>query len=165
VIYAPCARSVMIRALTFDEFCVRSYRQGRSQHRFACLHNDSQVHAYCEISAAEEAWKRRWRDYAAHLRWTRKLDQLAASRQFAGLPAHPVLQQTLDNAYREAFFLSRAKGIADAATLAPAPTQVSSGQGCILEYGLALGACQKRGNDGGQPGTALRPAVLPGAIP
>ena len=39
VIYTPCARSVMIRALTFDQFCARSYRQGRSQaNRYLVVH-------------------------------------------------------------------------------------------------------------------------------
>lgn len=117
VVYEPRARSVMIRTLTFDQFCARSYRQGRSQHRFARLHDDPNVRTYCEIDAAEAAWAQRRHGYAAHLRWTRKLDRLATARQAAGLPAHPVLQQTLDDAYREAFFLSRAKGIADAAAL------------------------------------------------
>ena len=139
----------MIRALTFDQFCARSYRQGRSQPRFACLHNDPQVHAYCEINSAEEAWKRRWRDYAAHLRWTRKLDHSAESRRFAGLPAHPVLQQTLDNAYREAFFLCRAKGIADSAALAIAAFQSPDGQGSILSTVAKIGSS-----------TAKRPGLM-----
>jgi glycosyltransferase involved in cell wall biosynthesis len=117
VIYEPRARSVMIRALTFDQFCSRSYRQGRSQHRFASLHNDPQIRAYCEIDATNQAWMRRRDRYAAHLRWTRQLDRLATSRQMAGMPEHSLLRETLDPAYREAFFLTRAKGIADAANL------------------------------------------------
>lgn len=139
VIYEPRARAVMIRALTFDQFCARSYRQGRSQHRFARMHGDPQVRAYCEIDAAEEAWARRRLDYAAHLRWTRKLERLATARDTAGLLVHPLLQQTLDQAYREAFFLSRAKGVADAATLAGDEAARPAGDrpSCMLEYGLA----------------------------
>ncbi|EGO97026.1 glycosyltransferase family 2 protein [Acidiphilium sp. PM] len=138
VIYEPRARSVMIRALTFDQFCARSYRQGRSQHRFARLHDDPKVRAYCEIDASENAWAERRQGYAAHLRWTRKLDRLAAARQAAGLPAHPLLQQTLDEAYREAFFLSRAKGVADAAALTPAQAAPAAHDRpfCLLECGL-----------------------------
>ena len=137
VVYVPRAHTIMIRALTFDQFCERSYRQGLSQLRFARMHSDPQVRAYCEIDAAEDAWARRRTSYAAHLRWTRKLDRLAVSRQEAGLPQHAVLQQTLDGAYREAFFLSRAKGVAAAPRPAGASSTGRTGWPSILEYGLA----------------------------
>jgi GT2 family glycosyltransferase len=140
VVYEPRAHTVMIRALTFDQFCARSYRQGRSQHRFARMHDDPRVRAYCEIDEAQDAWARRRYGYAAHLRWTRKLDRLAASRHEAGLPLHPVLQQTLDSAYREAFFLSRAKGVVDAAALAPSSVAPGTVQPCAVESGLAARA-------------------------
>lgn len=140
VVYEPRAHTTMIRALTFDQFCARSYRQGRSQHLFARMHTDPQIRAYCEIDAAESAWTRQRAGYAAHLRWTRKLDRLAVSRQDAGLPPHPVLQQTLDSAYREAFFLSRAKGIADAAASTSAPVATGLEQLSMLQYGLTVGA-------------------------
>ena len=140
VIYEPRAHTVMIWALTFDQFCQRSYRQGRSQFSFAGLHDDPRVHSYCEIGTCQQAWLRGRTSYAAHLRWTRKLDCLAMSRLAAGLSAHPVLQQTLDSAYREAFFLSRAKGIADASALAPKATAPITEQPCMLECGLAVGA-------------------------
>lgn len=121
VIYKPEAHTVMIRALTFDGFCARSYRQGRSQHRFADMHRDPEIWTYCEIDAAADAWGRHRHEYTAHLCWTRKLDHLASCRAAAGLTEHPLLQETLDAAYRKAFFLSRAKGIMDAAALADAP--------------------------------------------
>lgn len=114
VIYEPRARSVMIRALTFDEFCARSYRQGRSQYLFACLHNASEVRTYCEIDAAQAAWARHQLNYETHLRWTRKMDCLANAWQAGRIPPDPLLQQTLDDAYRQAFFLSRAKGVTEA---------------------------------------------------
>lgn len=139
VVYEPLAHTVMIRAVTFDQFCDRSYRQGRSQLRFARMHHDPRVQAYCEIQAAEDAWTRRRYAYAAHLRWTRKLDRLAACRQEAGFGPHPVLQQTLDQAYREAFFLSRAKGISDASAIAPESLAPGPGQPWVLECGRSVG--------------------------
>lgn len=114
VLYEPDAHTVMIRSLSFDDFCRRSYRQGLSQHRFAQMHDSPEVRAYCEIEAALSAWARRRSHYAAHLRWTRRLDGLATGRQTAGLTADDLLERTLQDAYREAFFLSRAKGVADA---------------------------------------------------
>ncbi len=114
VIYDPRAHSVMIRALSFDDFCARSYRQGRSQHRFAALHRAPAVRAYCEIDAARDAWSRQQHVYDAHLRWTRKMDHLANAWHARNLPLDAATQDTLDHAYRTAFFLSRAKGVVDA---------------------------------------------------
>jgi glycosyltransferase involved in cell wall biosynthesis len=119
VVYEPFARSIMIRALTFDQFCARSYRQGCSQQLFARLHDDPEVRTYCEIEPAEKLWAQQRMSYANHLRWTRKLDHLASSRQAIELPISELLQETLDKAYRKAFFLSRAKGISDTASLSP----------------------------------------------
>jgi glycosyltransferase involved in cell wall biosynthesis len=119
VIYEPRAHTTMIRALGFRDFCRRSYRQGRSQYRFAELHADPTVRRYCEIDEAMAAWQDRGLRYAPHLRWTEKLERLVTARQGAARPPHALLQDTLDGAFREAFFLSRAKGVADAAALAP----------------------------------------------
>jgi len=134
VVYEPRARSTMIRAITFDQFCMRSYWQGRSQYRFARLHDDQKVREYCEIDAAKDAWVSRFRDYAGHIRWTRKLDNLAVAWTGAELTVPELLQNTLDAAYREAFFLSRAKGIADAEALwaHSIATAAPSGTQCLL---------------------------------
>jgi GT2 family glycosyltransferase len=137
VIHEPAARSVMIRSLTFDQFCARSYRQGRSQHRFAELHDDPKVRHYCEIDAALTAWRSNRSHYATHMRWTRKLDELALARRSGGLPVHALLRETLDVAYRDAFFLSRCKGIADAAEARGAGVPIrSSPPTRLLEQGL-----------------------------
>jgi glycosyltransferase involved in cell wall biosynthesis len=114
VVYESSAVSTMIRGITFDQFCNRCYRQGQSQHRFACLHDHPEIRSYCEIDEGLAAWRSRAVTYASHLRWVRKLEALMLARMAAALPAHVLLQETLDSAYREAFFLSRAKGISDA---------------------------------------------------
>jgi hypothetical protein len=109
---------MMIRTIDFDDFCDRSYRQGRSQFRFARLHPDPEVRRYCEIDGALSAWAVAWRDYAGILRHARGLDRLATIRLDAGLGLPFLLQTRLDAAYRHVFFLSRAKGLADAAGIA-----------------------------------------------
>jgi hypothetical protein len=137
VIYEPRACATMIRGISFDQFCARSYRQGRSQHRFAMLHDDPKVRAYCEIDSALEAWQSRWREYAGHLRWVRKLESMTMARRMAKLPVHGLVQHHLDAAYREAFFLSRAKGVAEAADAAARVKQVASVEPvALMEYGL-----------------------------
>ena len=127
VVFEPRAHTVMIRTLNFDQFCARSYRQGSSQQRFASMHPEPEVRTYCEIDEAAAAWAGRGSGYAAHLRWTRRLEALAERLEEAGLPDDPVLKDTLDGAYREAFFLSRAKGIVDVAKEAePKPETAST---------------------------------------
>jgi glycosyltransferase involved in cell wall biosynthesis len=135
VIYEPAAVSTMIRAISFDDFCTRSYRQGRSQFHFASLHPQPEVRKYCEIDVSLAAWREHWRDYAAILRRTRELDRLANIHSEAGRTIPITFQAKLDDAYRQAFFLSRAKGVADASSLTPAKAQEQSGGG-KRHYGL-----------------------------
>jgi hypothetical protein len=119
VIYEPAAVSTMIRAINFDDFCIRSYRQGRSQFHFASLHSHPEIRKYCEIDVSLDAWREHWRIYAAALRRTRELDRLANIRLEAGMTLPITFQAQLDDAYRLAFLLSRAKGVTDALSLAP----------------------------------------------
>lgn len=122
VIYEPAALTTMIRGLSFDDFCCRSIRQGRSQWVFASLHPNEDVRAYCEIDQGLAAWSAVATDFAAMLRRDSALDRMMQMRG----PRAPALtaqsQVELDAAYREAFFLCRAKGIADAAAL-PMPAR------------------------------------------
>jgi GT2 family glycosyltransferase len=117
VIYEPLARSTMIRALSFQDFCSRSIRQGRSQWLFAALHDARTVRDYCEIDRALAVWPAVQGDFAAILRRAEALDRMMRERG-PDAPALSVASQAeLDDAYAQAFFLCRAKGIADAASL------------------------------------------------
>jgi GT2 family glycosyltransferase len=117
VIYEPAARSTMIRALTFGDFCARSTRQGRSQWLFASLHDAPAVRSYCEIDRALSVWPLVKGDFAAILRRAEALDRMML-RWGPDAPALSAASQAeLDEAYAQAFFLCRAKGIADAASL------------------------------------------------
>jgi GT2 family glycosyltransferase len=137
VVLGPSAWSVMTQVASFDQVCARCYVQGHMRYWLTRLHDAPTLVDFCEVDALVEAWSRRRHDYAAHLRWTRKLDRLAASRHTMDLPPHPVLQQSLDEAYREALFLSRAKGLADAAATAPADTAACSKKANMMECGLS----------------------------
>lgn len=136
VVYEPRAHTEMIRSITFDQFCHRSYQQGRSQHLFAALHPDPTIQSYCAIDDGRRAWAAERLEYAGLLRWTRQLEHLTLARRAAGLPAHDELRQALTGAYRQSFFLSRAKGIADAAAAAAPPLPASYKTGSVFDYGL-----------------------------
>jgi GT2 family glycosyltransferase len=128
VIYEPAARSTMIREMSFGDFCRRSIRQGRSQWLFASLHPATAVRDYCEIDRALALWPEVKGDFAAILRRAEGLDRMMLQRG----PDAPALssgsQTELDEAYAQAFFLCRAKGIADAASL-PLPAHRPDGFG------------------------------------
>jgi glycosyltransferase involved in cell wall biosynthesis len=119
VVFEPQARTRMIRAVSFDEFCMRSIRQGRSQWLFAQLHDHPLIRAYCEIDQALGAWRRYWSDFTAILRWARRLDEMMQERQSVDRPILPETYAELDAAYRFAFQLCRAKGVVDAGSLPP----------------------------------------------
>ncbi|MBB2203209.1 glycosyltransferase family 2 protein [Gluconacetobacter tumulisoli] len=135
VIYEPDACAKMIRNVTFDQFCNRSYRQGRSQYLFSKLHTDLIIREYCEIDKAEEAWQSEWSHYARLLQWTRKLETLTIARQATGQPVHRELQERLDFAYKKSFFLSRAKGVIDSLASDGRPARPPR-SGALTEYGL-----------------------------
>lgn len=114
VIYEPLAISTMIREITFDQFCNRSYRQGRSQVLFSELHKDPEIQIYCEINDSLRAWSRWGGFYDAQLQWTRNLDKLSNTRCLDQQSDNQEsLMDTLFKQYENSFYLSKAKGIFD----------------------------------------------------
>jgi glycosyltransferase involved in cell wall biosynthesis len=145
VVLGPTAWSDTAQDVSFDQVCARCYVEGHMRYWLMRLHNTPKMRDFCEVEALIEAWSRQRRNYASHLRWTRKLGSLAANRQAIDLPPHPVLQESLDKAYREAFFLARAKGFADAAATAPLKEAARSKQASVIECGLSPGEDARAG--------------------
>jgi glycosyltransferase involved in cell wall biosynthesis len=137
LLVAPRARAQAIVFMTFEDACTRSYVEGHMRFWLTRLHDAPGLRESCGIDASAVLWSRRRSAYAAHLRWTRKLDRLVRARHSIGMPPHPLLQQTLDDACRDAFVLSRAKGVTDAAALVPAPAVTLGLEPCVLDYGLS----------------------------
>jgi glycosyltransferase involved in cell wall biosynthesis len=137
LLVTPRSRAQAIVSMTFEDARARSYVEGHMRFWLTRLHDVPGLRESCGIDALAALWARRRGDYAAHLRWIRKLDRLVQARHSVGLPPHPLLRQTLDDACRDAFVLSRAKGLADAAILAPAPAVASGLEPCVLDYGLS----------------------------
>ncbi len=59
VVYNRDAVSYMNRTVTYDEFCARCARQGRSQHHFGTVlyGSDPEVRRYCDVDDAETRWR------------------------------------------------------------------------------------------------------------
>jgi glycosyltransferase involved in cell wall biosynthesis len=56
VVYCPDALQHMNRPITYDEFCQRCLRQGRSQWQYSRHYTDPHVHAWCGVIHAPERW-------------------------------------------------------------------------------------------------------------
>ena len=112
--YEPAARSVMFRAMTFNDFCDRALRQGRSQWRFHSKHAAPAVRSYCEIDTGLSVWKREGTRLEDTIARARGLDATASIYASNGVPLDGHFLSLLDAAYRKAFFLCRAKGLAEA---------------------------------------------------
>lgn len=114
VVYNAQALSFMNRGVTFEEFCRRCERQGRSQHRFAnVLHNeDADVRRYCDVDGAAD----RWAEAAASVDgWKARVAELEALTDQAppGQPGER-WRDELYSLYGRTFRALRLKGIVEA---------------------------------------------------
>jgi GT2 family glycosyltransferase len=109
VVYHPAARSVMSRAIDFDEFSRRYEAKGRAQAAIASLHDDPAIREYTMIEGAGA----RWDAAQAELpRLTARIRELEEG--LAGPHEDPAATLTeLHRCYREAFFAHNAKGIVE----------------------------------------------------
>jgi hypothetical protein len=108
VIYNAEALSFMNRGVTFEEFCGRCVRQGRSQHHFAnVLHGeDPEVRRYCDVDGAAE----RWAEVAPDVgRWKERVAELEAR-----IADEPASRGELYSLYGRTFRALKLKGIAEA---------------------------------------------------
>jgi glycosyltransferase involved in cell wall biosynthesis len=103
VLYNAHARSYMLKPVTFEEFCRRSYKQGRALHRVAAAHPETMVARYGLDRAVEEYREK----YAGNLdAWVQKIGRfealLTGDRRGPG-PGTERHLQMLYAAYRECF--------------------------------------------------------------
>ncbi|MGY1703978.1 glycosyltransferase [Geodermatophilus sp. SYSU D00697] len=56
VVFNERAASYMLRRVTFEEFCERSWRRGRALVRFSALHPTPEVRRYCGTEEAADRW-------------------------------------------------------------------------------------------------------------
>jgi glycosyltransferase involved in cell wall biosynthesis len=111
VVYNAEALSFMNRGVTFEEFCRRCERQGRSQHHFAnVLHaDDPDVRRYCDVDGAD----RRWADVAGDVEgWKERVAELEVL--VAASPGAARWRDELHSLYGRTFRALKLKGIVEA---------------------------------------------------
>jgi len=111
VIYNEKARSYMIRPLTYDQFCQRCVKQGRSQYHFSRMHPDRVIQKYCMMDEVEQKWNFVRRALDNKMQRVRDIEKALE----AGLP--PAKQKTLlkelGKAYWWTFSALKIKGIVE----------------------------------------------------
>ena len=111
VVYNASAVSTMTRKVSFDGFCDRLTRQGRSNYVFSCLHGAPEVQAWSEVPDAERRWSEIEPAYDAILRSARAMDRAAALKVDLGLELEESERQLLHRGYWTAFRAAKLKGI------------------------------------------------------
>jgi glycosyltransferase involved in cell wall biosynthesis len=114
VVYNARAISTTVRPFSFDDFCARVMRQGKSNFVFSKLHADSAVQKWAEVETAHEDWSVIAPAYEALLRSARNLDEAYRRKMAAGLRCESD-KKFLHDAYWAAFRASKIKGIVDKA--------------------------------------------------
>ena len=104
------------RPITYDQFCARCERQGRSQHVFSrVLHpGTAEVATYCQVGDAERRWRQAEQVLALRVELVHQLEaELVAD------PGDDDVRSRLHGLYRWTFDAFKLKGIAAAAAGAP----------------------------------------------
>jgi glycosyltransferase involved in cell wall biosynthesis len=113
VVYEPAATATMIRELSFEDYCRRSYRQGLSQAKVYDLHPDQEIRNYCEIDDALCLWPGSRPIFKRLVDHVQRLDGFARAEPLSGGEFPCDLDKALHEGYRKVFSLFRAKGIND----------------------------------------------------
>ncbi len=114
VVFNSKAVCMMTRPITFDDFCQRLMKQGRSQYVFSTLHNDPNVHTWTEVIGAEETWNKIRHIYDAKIRSARELDKIVNMKLEYKFDINDVTKRLLHKAYWWAFEACKIKGLLDA---------------------------------------------------
>jgi glycosyltransferase involved in cell wall biosynthesis len=113
VIYNARAITCMVRPLSFDQFCDRLIKQGRSNFVFSRLHQDAEVLAWTEANDAPK-WDAIAPVYETLRKAGRDLDKIFRLKEKLQLPADDD-RRLLYECYWTAFRASKIKGISEAA--------------------------------------------------
>lgn len=113
VVFNRQAISYMVRAITFDEFCRRSVKQGRSQYLLSRLHQDPVAQAVCRlVPQAERLWREMEPHWEARIQRVHELETLWGEQNPKGQDS-PLLQE-LRSHYEWTFKACKLKGIVEA---------------------------------------------------
>ena len=111
VVYNQRAVSYMNRALSFDDFCQRSLKQGRSNYLCSRMHPDPEVQTWCLTEGLNQKWSRIRDQGEILIGYARDLDALADRQTQYGIPLTDEFRNRLYGAYAVAFEACKIQGI------------------------------------------------------
>jgi cellulose synthase/poly-beta-1,6-N-acetylglucosamine synthase-like glycosyltransferase len=111
VILNRCAVQYMNRATTYDEFCRRCERQGRSQFQFSQLYSDQAVQTWCGVTGAQERWQEQEPLLAEKVAMVHETESLLKARM--GVEERAALINELHKLYWWTFEAFKLKGITE----------------------------------------------------
>lgn len=114
VVYNNKAVGQMIRPITFDDFCRRLVKQGRSQYIFGTIHGDIEIQKWAELIDADDIWNKNKNIFDAKIRSTKELDKIANTMITNKLEFNDLTKRLLYDAYWWAFKACKIKGIMEA---------------------------------------------------
>jgi GT2 family glycosyltransferase len=148
VVYQAGARSVMARAVDFDDFAERTRAKGRAHAMVGELHPGTGIAASLGLEAAAALWARKGSTEAALRARVADLEaRVRAGRAAVG---------ELEAAYREALALAHAKGVAGVEGAAPRPTPTEAASPAARPL---PGADPELVHDGTPAGAGGEPAI------
>ena len=140
VVYNGKAVSRMVRAITFDDFCRRLIRQGRSQYVFSTLHDDPGVQDWTEVIGAAEIWKDIDTIFKAKLKSAKELDRIVSLKQKYRFGLDDLTKMLLYKAYWWSFKACKIKGIIEAKEdFRETPPAITSNNIDVQSNGAPLG--------------------------
>jgi glycosyltransferase involved in cell wall biosynthesis len=113
VVYNARAITSMVRPYTFDQFCDRLIKQGRSNFVFSRLHRDPEVRDWTEVDEIRK-WDRIEPAYVTLRKSGRDLDSIFRYKHEVGIDTAED-REILHKTYWTAFRASKIKGMAEAA--------------------------------------------------
>jgi len=117
VVYESHARQHVIRPITYDEFCQRCQKQGRSQWQFAGFYTHPAVAEWCGTADARERWQEIREELAANVSRVHELESDPAALE----ADNGRRRAELHRLYGWTFDAFKLKGIAEAAGWLAAP--------------------------------------------
>jgi len=113
VIYNRRAVQHMVRHITYDEFCLRCERQGRSQWQFNRHYTDPEVARWCLVLNAKERWNGIKDDLPRRVERVHNLEELL--HRNPDVPDRDELIRALHRLYQWTFDAFKIQGIVEAA--------------------------------------------------
>lgn len=110
VIYNAGAISYMIRPVTYDQFCQRCIKQGKSQYYFSRIHADPAIQNYCMMEKVDEKWTYAKRSLESRIQHVKDIEPRLKNH----IPLSDRQVHEMGNLYWWTFYALKIKGIIEA---------------------------------------------------